>query len=323
MHVGDKSHDSLHRRHRIKPVSTGKRVSPTERDLLWFQKIHQHGPLSSSYLHEFSKHLCRSPKRARDRLTDLFNEDRTPHGSTYLSRPWQQFATFDSRYQELVYQLTPSSKQAMIEAERWSEQAANTAGPWKHRYMVAAITASIELATLKRENLVYIPQHTILDRADAKLRFPVPIDNPITKKRETRDLIPDALFGLEYRQGNHRSYRFFLVEADRGTEPSRSSRFNRKSHLRNFLQYREYVGNGLYKDHLNLTAGMLVLNVVSHQQTMNSMLKLLGEISPRGNSYQLFALAEMFGRNFRPSPPLNTLTETEWMRAGLKPISIA
>jgi hypothetical protein len=85
-----------------------------------------------------------------------------------------------------------------------------------------------------------------------------PFINPVTGYEQAVDLIPDALFGLEYNTRGKKSYRFFLVEADRGSEPSRSSRFNRKSHMRNFLQYREYVGHGCYKDHLGLTAGMLV-----------------------------------------------------------------
>ncbi len=300
----------------MKPVSTGKRVTQTPRDLLWFQKIHEHGPLSSTYLHEFSKHLCSNPKRARDRLTDLFNEDQTPHSGAYLSRPWQQFATFDSRYQELVYELTPASQKALTEQDMWHGTAGGASGPWKHRYMVASITSSIELATLDRNDLNYIPQHLILNRAATKLRISVPFENPAIGKQEKRDLIPDALFGLEYLQGTARTYRFFIVEADRGTEPTRASRFNRKSHLRNFLQYREYVGNGLYKKHLNLTAGMLVLNVVSSDRTMKSMLDLLGEISPRGNSYQLFQVAEEFGREFRPSAILAHLLAAGWSRAG-------
>lgn len=97
------THDTLGRRHREHPVSTGKRVTPQPRDLLWFQKLHEHGPLSSTYLHAFSQHLARNEKRARDRLTDLFNESNAPHGGAYLARPWQQFQTLDARYQNLVY----------------------------------------------------------------------------------------------------------------------------------------------------------------------------------------------------------------------------
>lgn len=310
------THDALHRRHRQRPVSTGKSVTLQPRDLIWLQKLHEHGPLSSSFLHAFSRRVCRNDKRARDRLTDLFNEDRTPHGGPYLLRPWQQFATFDSRYQELVYDLAPAAERALKQKGLWRDSAGGASGPWKHRYMVAAITASIELATLDRKDVSFIPQHAILDRADAVLRCPVPFDNPATGKRETRDLIPDALFGLEYRNGDKRSFRFFVVEADRGTEPTRSGRFDRKSHLRTFLQYREYVGRGLYKQHLGLTAGMLVLNVTAHERNRTAMMAALEQISSRGNSYQLFAAIDGFGVGFRPLSEPIPMDKLTWAKIG-------
>lgn len=310
------THDVLHRRDRRRPVSTGKCVSLQERDLLWLKKIHEHGPLSTSFLHAFSRHMCRSEKRAKDRLTDLFNEDRTPHGGAYLSRPWQQFETFDSRYQQLVHDMAPAGENALEQMGAWHELAGGASGPWKHRYMVAAITASVELATLDREDLAYIPQHVILERANATLRYPVRIENPTTRQQELRDLIPDALFGLEYRTSAGPRYRFFIVEADRGTEPTQSSCMSRKSHRRNFLQYREYVGRGLYKQHLGLTAALMVLNVVAHPATMRSMMAQLQEISPGGNSYQLFRQMDGMGRAFRPvGPPANSILR-DWNSVG-------
>lgn len=307
-----KSHDSLNRRHRTRPQSTGKRVSPQARDLLWFRKLHEHGPLSTSFLHAFSKHLCKSEKRAKDRLTDLFNEAETPHNGTYLTRPWQQFQTFDSRYQQLVYDLAPSAEKVLKQEGHWHDSSGGASGPWKHRYMVAAITASIEIATLERDDLTYIPQHAILERAETTLRYPVPFENPSSGKTEIRNLIPDALFGLEYKTPKGSRFRFFIVEADRGTEPTRASKFNRKSHLRNFLQYREYVGRGLYKEHLGLTAGMLVLNVTSKATTMLAMQHQLQEISSGGNSFQLFRCHEEFGRMFRATSPEMSFLSGEW-----------
>jgi len=307
--VNDASHDSLNRRRRDRRLSTGKRVAPQPRDLLWFQKLHEHGPLSSLYLHAFSKHIGRSEKRARDRLTDLFNETETPHGGAYLDRPLQQFRTFDARYQPLVYELAPAGERALREAGKWSDFANGHSGPWQHQFMVSCITASIELATLDNSNLNYIPQSTILKRAGERLRFPVPFIDPKTKREVKSDLIPDALFGFEYVDGGRKLYRFFLVEADRATEPTRASKFNRKSHLRNFLQYREYVGRGLYKEHFGLTAGMLVLNVTSSQRTMENMIKLLGEIAPKGNTYKLFQAVEEFGGVFQAAENTDGIVE--------------
>ncbi len=313
-----KNHDAIGRRKRESRTSTGKRVTPQERDLLWFQKIHRHGPLSSTYLHEFSKHLRRNEKRARDRLTDLFNEDQTPHKGPYLSRPFQQFNTYDSRYQDLVYDLTPAAETVLKQCNMWSEHTNDRSGPWVHRYMVSCITASIELAAFEDPSLEFIPQESILERADTTLRSPVSFENPITGKSETKDLIPDAIFGLEYKSGDKNKYRFFIVEADRGTEPTRYSKFNRKSHLRNFLQYREYVGRGLYKEHLNLTAGIMVLNVATSSMTMEKMIKLVGEMSPNGNSYLLFQVSQNFGRKFKPAVPIHALQNGEWLRSGFE-----
>lgn len=316
------NHDSLNRRRRDRRQSAGKRITPQPRDLLWFQKLHQHGPLSSVYLHTFSRHIARSEKRARDRLTDLYNEDNTPHGGPYLDRPWQQFRTFDARYQPLVYDLAPAGEEALKQAGKWSEFAGAHTGPWQHRFMVSCITASIEIATLDNPSLNFIPQHAILERAGERLRYPVPFTDPKSGREVRSDLIPDALFGLEYLGGGRKSYRFFLVEADRATEPSRASKFNRKSHLRHFLQYREYVGRGLYKEHLKLTAGMLVLNVTSSERTMQSMLALLADIAPAGNTYQLFQAAPAFGRYFKPAASVMESVEQHWHRAGYGPLRI-
>jgi len=312
-----KPFDALHRRNRTRPTSSGKRVTPQTRDLLWFQKVLKHGPLSTSFLHGFSKHIRVSEKRAKERLTDLFNEDNTSHGGPYLCRPSQQFRTIDSRYNELVYDLTPASIAALKENGLWNEEKAKRSGPWLHSYMVSCITASLELATLERDDLTYIPQSTILKRAGTTLRFPTKIEDPDTTQTFTKDLIPDALFGLEYRHQGQKFYRFFLVEADRGTEPTTSKNFNRKSHLRNLLQYQDYVGNGRYKKHLKLTAPLLVLNVSADPTKLKKTISVTALASESGgNSYMLFQLFEEFGRTFKPPKPHAEFLNKDWERAG-------
>jgi hypothetical protein len=42
--------DTLGRRARLTSMPTGKRVTPTERDLLWLRKLAEHGPLPSDVL---------------------------------------------------------------------------------------------------------------------------------------------------------------------------------------------------------------------------------------------------------------------------------
>ncbi len=311
------THDRLGRRYRDQPISTGKRVTPTERDVLLFEKIHRHGPLSTKYLVAYSQLLRKSANRAKDRLTDLFNEDDTPHNGTYLSRPWQQFETLDARQNDLAYALTPQSIQVLKDQGLWSDYAPNTSGSWKHTYMTACITASIELATLETEHVRYIFQDEILSRTGSAFSFPVQVNG--TEKH----LIPDAIFGLEYTSEGKRYYRFFLVEADRATEPGKTRNFDRKSYGRTIMQYREFVGKGMYKEALGLSAGLLVLNVTTSEVRHRNLLELTKELSESsGNNYLLFQYAPEFGRYFRPPGILHDLFTTSWERAGREPFSI-
>ncbi len=311
----------IQRRSRTKPQSTGKRVTPQARDLLWFEKLLEHGPLPSSFLLEYCKDSHSSEKRAKERLTDLFNEDRTPDGGTYLSRPPQQFRTLDSRYNQLVYDLTKASRKALDREGVMSSAGNTSAGPWLHRCMVSCVTASIELATLGRDDVSYIPQSRILERANTELRYPTTITEP-SGSTYTKDLIPDAIFGLQYHKPQGDRFRFFLVEADRSTEPATTKNFNRKSLLRNLLQYRDYVESGLYKKHLQLTAPMLVLNVVTDEKQGAKMRKLIETQIPEGCSYQLIQTWNDFGEIWKPPNPKIALLAGNWNRAGAKPLSI-
>ncbi len=317
------SKDTLQRRKRLEAQSTGKKVAATERDRLWFQKIHEHGPLSSSYLHAFSQAKWTNEKKAKERLTDLFNEDNTPHDGMYLTRPKQQFKTIDSRYNELVYDLSAASKRSLQEAGMWDEHVVKRSGPWLHQYMCSCITASVEIASLGRGDLKFIPASAILKRAETKLSYPIDIKWPGTEGVKTKDLIPDGLFGLEYISGEQSAYRFFVVEADRATEPVTSKNGNRKSYQRHVLQYRDYVGNGKYQAHLNLTAPVLVLNVSTEERKQEQFMQcVLDEAGSGGCNYQLFQTFDAFGEMFAPPKPNTGLLLEPWQRAGMEPIKI-
>jgi Replication-relaxation len=314
--------DSMGRRSRLRPTSTGKRVSPTERDILWFQKLAEHGSLPTSFLLEFCNGSHASEKRASERLCDLFHEDNTPDGGAYLVRPPQQFRTIDSRYNQLVYDLAPAGWRALERSGVDIAQYSSPSGPWLHRFMTACITASIELACLSRDDISYIPQSEMLQRARTTLCCPVIITEPATKRQMTKDLIPDALFGLRYRTADGDRFRFFTVEADRATEPTTSANWNRKSFLRNLLQYNAYVSRGAYRQHLNLTAPLLVLNVLSDQRRMERMAECVAKSYPSGNSFMLFQAWEDFGPAFRPPHPRSSLLMGDWVRGGLSVLSI-
>ncbi len=306
--------DALGRRCRTKPTPTGKRITPQPRDLLWFEKLAEHGPLPSSFLLAFAKDSHRSEKRAKERLTDLFNEDRTPNKGSYLTRPAQQFRTLDARYNQLVYDLSPAS----VVALRKSGSAIRPArsGPWQHSLMVSCITASIELACNERDDINYIPQSKILARAEASLRWQTEICDPDTGAAYKKDLLPDAVFGLEYLMSEGKRYRFYALEADRATEPLRSAEMHRKSFLRHLLQYEDYIEGDGYQEHLSLTAPMMALNVTTSEERMQRMVELTAELFPEGNSYQLFQAWDAFGPVFVPPLPNLLLANHSWRTVG-------
>lgn len=191
-------------------------------------------------------------------------------------------------------------------------------GPWLHRFMTSCITASIELATLARNDISYIAQSTILARAGVELRHTVTITDPATGYRYTKDLIPDAVVGLRYHTDQGDRFRFFAVEADRATEPTTSSNWNRKSFKRSLLQYEAYVAGGAYREHLGLTAPLLVLNVISDQRRLERMVDFAANRHPNGNAFMLFQAWEEFGVTWKPPEPNAGLVTGDWKRGGLR-----
>lgn len=306
----------------MRPHSTDKRVRLQERDWCWLQAIHRHGPLASSFLLDFAKSFGASGKRATERLGDLFHEANTAHGGPYLMRPAQQLQTIDSRYNQLVYDLAPAGVQALKDAAIWQEHSGTKGGPWVHSFMVSSVTASIELATRARSDLTFIPQSAILTRAKATLACPVSYVDPATKRTVTKSLLPDALFGLEYHTPKGSRFRFFAVEADRGTEPLTSKNQHRKSLMRNLRQYQAYIKEGVYRDHLRLTAPLLVLSVLSDPSRTQKTVAHTERTVCGGMNYQLFQSWDAFAVPFRPPLPNHDLLTGGWQRAGHPAIPI-
>lgn len=313
-------HDASGRRTRRTPVSSGKRVSLTERDQLWLRLLGEHGPLPTSFLLAFAKEQGSSEKRARERLTDLFNEDQTSHDGPYLTRPPQQFHTLDSRYNQIVYDLAPAGRKALKELVD-PPAPPSLSGPWLHRFMTSALTASVRLAISERSDLRYINEQAILARAGSTIDAALKALDPKTKRQRIVSLRPDALFGIEYLTKRGSRFRFFAVEADRSTEPLTSNNFNRKSAEKQFALYRTYIETGVYKEHLKLTSPLLVLNV-SNDPARTEKLIALAERKFGPQSYQLFSTWSDFAAPFRPPDPNLDLLESAWQRPGLTPLQI-
>ena len=306
--------DSLGRRGRHKRQPNGKRLHPQPRDWVWLKKLHQHGPLPTSYLHAFTDDLGKDQARAIKRMADLFHE------TGLLSRPEQQNDTIDARHNQLIYAISKQGENALRSEGAYSQNAPSPTGTFKHRVMVACLTASIELACRQRADINYMPQHVILDRKNAQMRIPVTIHNPVLRRDEQHDLIPDALFGLEYQMNDRKRFVCYLLEADRGTEPITAKSKARKSIWRSLQQYRTLIGKGHYKQHFGLKSGLLVLHVTTSDVRRNNMISELEKLSEDGsNTYMLFNTADTFGNFFKPPEPLIDLLTEPWHRAGKPP----
>src|SRR3546814_3242296 len=117
---------------------------------------------------------------------------------------------------------------------------------------------------------------------------------------------------ISYRTDTGERYRLFALEADRSTEPGRSGSFDRKSQLRTARQYRTYIGEGLYKTHLGVSAPMLVLTVTTSAARLCHLVDLVAETSVSSrNSFMLFQHLPQLGRHFTPPKPLQQLSSEE------------
>ena len=304
-----KFYDTLGRRTRQyrQPHHKALRLQP--RDIFIFQKLHEHGCLPTPYLYAFTKHIGKDYTGFVKRLNQLFH-------AGFLNFPPAQRDTENANSNYYVHSINNKSESVLHDHDLYSKCIVRPSGPWKHQCMVSCITASIELATYSKP-LRYIPAHEILQRTGNGLRATVSIRDPKTKKCTRHDLVPDSLFGLEYQSNTGNKYLTFLVEADRATERIDSDRTDLKTFKRNVLQYREFIGTGMYKTHFGITSSMLVLTITTKSSYMQRMLEVMRGISQNGkNSFMLFQEAPEFGRPFKPTTPVLSLVEKEWSRTG-------
>lgn len=311
--------DALQRRDRYHPAPTGKRVTLKSRDRAWLRFIARHGPLPSNFLHAATADIHANAKATRMRLTDLASETNTPHDGAYLTRPPAQRHSENARNRPLIYDLS-SEGWAAIGLARGTTVRAN--GPFRHQVMVACVTASIELACRQRPDLTYLPAAQILpDIGDLGVTLRAGMSG--MPGRKPHRLVPDQLFALSQQTPAGLRYRAFALECDRATEPVRSANLARKSYLRSYLDYRQFIGTGLYRERYGLTCPLLVLNVMTSRARLQRFQQLVHDHAPGGNAYFLFRFQGEFETRLTPAAALLDLLSGPWERAGQPPLRLA
>ena len=305
--------DTLARRLRFsKPNPKVRRLVLTPADYLIFEAIDRHGPLPSTYLYQFTQYLRSDFSHLQNRLTEFYNGDVVGgKAGGWLTRPPQQFASFEARYQHMVYGLAPRARMALSEHGTASRFAPRS-GPFVHQLMAASVGASIELRATER-GIRYIAREEIFAHPNCTgaRTTPMPLGIPIGGQ-ECRTLIPDDLFGLNYPEGG---YRFFAFEIDRCTESIERSRNPKGSFAAKISAYQALLSSKRYRDWWgvpNLTVLTVTISKV-HAANLIEHVRRSGLYADRF----AFAVEPSFGVNWRVPKQLFThLLDCPWMTAG-------
>jgi hypothetical protein len=285
---------------------TGRRIALSPRDIALFRLLTRYRYLRSTYLHAFVGGA--SETRFKERLGDLFHEG-------YLDRPAQQWEYADARCRPAVHEIGEGGLRALRASGNGFEgngvaSASTARRQFLHALMICEVLASIELAARDSGALRFIPWAEILARApeetrasSAPLRLPVPSGGY---------LVPDGVFGLEYRDGDAKTYRFFALEADRGTMPVSRSKPEQTSYLGKLAAYGEIIREQFHKTRWGVP-NLLVLTLTTSDARVAEIVAKLDT----GNPALLFRAVE----HSLVRPDRNLFLEP-WQRVNSTPLCI-
>jgi hypothetical protein len=293
------------RRSRSRRTSAGKAIALTERDLAIFRWLSGYRYVRSTYLYAFAGGA--SETRFKERLGDLFHEG-------FLDRPARQWEFADARCSPAVYELGERGRRALAEqgggelARTYLSEGAHR--QFQHASMICECVASIELAARSHGELRFIPWGEIVAKLPPETaRSAMPFKLPLAPGA----VIPDALFGLEYLANGRKAYRFFALEADRGTMPVSRRREGQTSFLAKLDLYQEVLGRQLHRSHWGLP-NLLVLTVTTDADRAADILRKIG------GEYPALLMKAVASRAL--ADPTPTLLKEAWQRPGLASFSI-
>jgi hypothetical protein len=288
---------------------TGKRLALTERDIEIFKLLARYRYLPSTFIHAFVG--GRSENRLKERLGDLFHEG-------YIDRPDQQWEFANARHRPAVYESDSGAARTLREVGITVDDRRTFFGETAHRQllhslMICQVLASLDLGVRADTSLRFIAWPEILGRAPEATRSSgAPFRLPV---HTGGYLIPDGLFGIEYGSSNKKAYRFFALEADRGTMPVTRSNGNQTSYLGKLAAYREIIAERAHKAQWGVST-LVVLTVTTSESRLRDILQKL-EAQGGGAAFLFKAVdasdLRMPSRQFIFEP---------WQRAGLPPLGI-
>ena len=261
------------RRSRMRRTRTGKRIELTSRDIEIFKLLDRYRYLRSTYLHAFVGGASRT--RFKERLGDLFHEG-------YLDRPEQQWQFANARYEPAVYEIGQGALRALratgeVTGNQFTFLGKAVHHQFQHSLMICQILASLDLGVRAVPGLRFIAWPEIVGRAPEATRSSgTPFRLPLPSGGY---LVPDGLFGLQYCQGARPLYRFFAVEADRGTMPLLRTNSRQSSLIGKIETYRAAYAAGRHRTNWGVP-NLLVLVVTTEEARARGLLTACTSTDP-------------------------------------------
>lgn len=289
-----------------RPDPRVRRLVLGEADYALFRAIERHGPLPSRYLYEFTRHLREDWTHLQNRLTEFYNGD---VGGSLLMRPPQQFASFNARYQHLVYDLTPRARMLLAERQTSLAPAIRRTDPFIHRLMSACVGASFAL-TAPLHALRYIGFDEILSRPGAirASKASNPFALPIGLAGQSA-IVPDILFGLKYPGSG---FRFFAVECDRNTESIERRNLGQSAFSKKLLAYNAALRAQTYRTWWGIP-NLHVLTITTSELHARNMIGAIAKhVEPDHQSAFALSVEPLFGAHWRVPRTALTLLGKPW-----------
>lgn len=296
----------------MRRASSGRRIEITERDIEIFKLMQQYRYLRSTYIHAF---VCgASETRFKERLGNLFHEG-------YLDRPDQQWQFAGARYSPAVYESGRGAERVLrnvgetvCDARTFPATTAHR--QFLHSLLISEVLASIDLGIRANPHLRYVSWPEILERAPEQTRTSsTPFRLPLPGGAY---LAPDGLFGIEYEVSGKRAYRFFALEADRGTMPVARSDTAQSSYLAKLRSYEQMMASRAHKTHLGIST-LFVLTVTTNPRRLAEM---VAKFDGRSESAARFLFKAVGHETRALNSPRPGLLFDPWERVGLPPLSI-
>jgi len=309
--------ETIRRRSRTHRSRRGKKLELSPRDLEIFRVLFRYRYLPSTSIHAFVGGA--SETRFKERLGDLFHEG-------YLDRPTKQWELAGCRHRPAVYEIGRGGLKVLrhseaedLESRTWLGTQAHL--QFHHSLMICDVLANVELESRTLSHLRFIPwseiaakmPNLVLHRS-GPFRFMATTPHPLT-------VIPDAIFGIEYHSGETRSYRFFALEADRGTMPIMRSQGAQSSYLKKLINYRAVFAANLCKTQLGVP-NLLVLTVTTSERRKETIMRWLGTVAGGASAGFLFKSTTEQITKCAAGPECSYLKGT-WMRTGFPPMCIS